>query len=95
MPVTKKLQQELREAMDDLDVMIDIHAQQKDVIRRFCQYAEHNLAKEDEKMRRFKELSKDLTYKLGNQLNELQRLRKWAQSTTEAVSYPYTVHTFS
>lgn len=75
--------------MDDLDVMIDIHDQQKDIIRRFCQYAEHNLAKDEEKLRRFKEQSKDLLYKLGNQLNELQRLRKWAQSTAEAVSCLY------
>ncbi|EAA34322.3 hypothetical protein GE21DRAFT_3573 [Neurospora crassa] len=80
-----KLQQELREAMDDLDVMIDIHDQQKDIIRRFCQYAEHNLSPEEEKLRRFREQSKDLLYKLGNQQNELQRLRKWAQSTAEAM----------
>lgn len=73
--------------MDDLDVMIDIHDQQKDIIRRFCQYGEHNLIKEGEKLQRFKEQSKDLIYKLTNQLNELQRLRKWAQSTADAVSY--------
>ena len=73
--------------MDDLDVMIDIHDQQKDIIKRFCQYGEHNLSQEEEKLRRFKEQSKDLLYKLSNQLNELQRLRKWAQNTAEAVSY--------
>lgn len=67
--------------------MIDIHDQQKDIIRRFCQYAEHNLSAEEEKLQRFREQSKDLLYKLGSQLNELHRLRKWAQSTEEAVSY--------
>ncbi|KAK1773784.1 hypothetical protein QBC45DRAFT_455261 [Copromyces sp. CBS 386.78] len=81
----EKLQQELREAMDDLDVMIDIHDQQKDIIRRFCQYAENNLSKEKEKLQRFQDQSKHLIYKLSNQLNELQRLRKWAQSTAEAM----------
>lgn len=76
--------------MDDLDVMMDIHDQQKDIIWRFCQYAKHNLAKEEEKLHRFKEQSKDLLYKLNNQLNELQRLRRWAQSTAEAVSsFPF------
>lgn len=73
--------------MDDLDVMIDIHDQQKDIIGRFCRYAKHNLAHEKEKSQRFENQSKDLIYKLDNQLNELQRLRKWAASTAEAVSY--------
>lgn len=83
---TQKLQQELREAMDDLDVMIDIHNQQKDIIRRFCQYVDHNLSEQKAKLQRFQDQSKDLIYKLSNQLNELERLRKWAQSTAEAVS---------
>lgn len=83
---TQKLQQELREAMDDLDVMIDIHNQQKDIIRRFCQYVDHNLSEQEAKLQRFQDQSKDLIYKLSNQLNELERLRKWAQSTAEAVS---------
>ncbi|KAK3396851.1 hypothetical protein B0T20DRAFT_414617 [Sordaria brevicollis] len=66
--------------------MIDIHHQQKDVIQRFCHYAERNLLKKKEELKRFKDRSGELICSFDNQLNELQRLKKWSQSTAVAVS---------
>lgn len=55
---TQHLHKELREAMDDLLVMIDIHDQQKDILQQFCQNTERNLIKEREKFQQFQERSK-------------------------------------
>ncbi|EGO56225.1 hypothetical protein NEUTE1DRAFT_43839, partial [Neurospora tetrasperma FGSC 2508] len=84
----EKLQQELRQVLIDLDVMLDVQKQQDTFVRRFCQHAEKNLSgnQNKDKRLRFRGQSQNLLQKLGDQLSELERLQKWTKRTAAVIN---------
>ncbi|CAP61248.1 uncharacterized protein PODANS_3_11520 [Podospora anserina S mat+] len=115
-----KLQREVKDIIDELDIMIHVHKKQREVIKRFCKHVEHILdpdgrwkegavqhdrgtsrrahsttenmekyIKMEEKRDQllwFRMQSQELLAEVDDRLDELEGLKKGAESTAQSVS---------
>ncbi|KAI0117147.1 hypothetical protein F4814DRAFT_459365 [Daldinia grandis] len=78
-----QLQQEAKDIIDELDIMIYIVLQQKEMITRFSQLALEIIPK---KRTSFKKRSKSLLSKISDRVAELEGLKRSAQSAARSVN---------
>ncbi|KAK4186519.1 hypothetical protein QBC35DRAFT_554014 [Podospora australis] len=112
-----KLQREIKDIIDELDIMIHVHKKQREVIRRFCKHVEHildpegrwkegavdyhskplsspsdnpqKIAEREEKRDQlawFRMQSQELLSEVDDRLDELEGLKKGAESTAKSVN---------
>ncbi|KAK3370744.1 hypothetical protein B0T24DRAFT_299103 [Lasiosphaeria ovina] len=118
-----KLQREVKDIIDELDIMIHIHRKQREVIRRFCKHVEHILdpegqwkdgpwdqrhnehmdlhrsnrfhndpgrehdrATKKDQLSWFRMQSQELLSEVDDRVDELEGLRKGAESTATSVN---------
>ncbi|KAK4175046.1 hypothetical protein QBC36DRAFT_332283 [Triangularia setosa] len=116
-----KLQREVKDIIDELDIMIHVHRKQREVTKRFCKHVEHildpdgqwregtdqydqrmpprvpnntidNLEKYQKRKERHDQLlwfrmqSQELLAEVDDRLDELEGLKKGAESTAQSVN---------
>ncbi|KAK0718984.1 hypothetical protein B0T21DRAFT_374543 [Apiosordaria backusii] len=116
-----KLQREVKDIIDELDIMIHVHKKQREVVKRFCKHVEHildpdgqwkegadqynqrmpprvpnntidNMDKYQRRRERHDQLlwfrmqSQELLAEVDDRLDELEGLKKGAESTAQSVN---------